>query len=263
MINYIHWNVAPQIFSIGGFEIRWYGLFFAVGFLISYFIIQNMFKRENVELALLDKLTVYAGLGTIIGLRLGHVLFYQPDYYINHILEIFEVWKGGLASHGGALGILTALFLFSRKYKKPYLWLLDKIVIVVALTGSFVRLGNLMNSEIFGVPTTVPWAFIFESSDNIPRHPTQIYESMAYITIFFILMFLYYKKDKWKIQGYIFSLFLIMLFIFRFFIEFIKDKQVDFEQSMPLNMGQLLSIPFIIFGIYFFIRVIKKNKSIA
>ncbi len=261
MINYIHWNVAPEIFKFGGFEVRWYGLLFALGFLVSYYIIKDMFKRENIEQDLLDKLTIYVGLGTVIGARLGHVLFYQPDYYAHHLLEVFQIWKGGLASHGAAIGILIALWLFVRKYKKSYLWILDKIVIVVAIAGAFVRIGNLMNSEIFGIPTTVPWAFIFERIDNIPRHPTQIYESLSYILIFVILIYLYYKKQTWKKQGYIFGIFLILLFTARFFIEFIKDKQVDFEQTLPIDMGQILSIPFVLAGFYILFRSIKKYKT--
>ncbi len=261
MINFIHWNVAPQIFKLGGLEVRWYGLLFALAFLVSYYIIKHMFDNENIKQDLLDKLTIYVGLGTIIGARLGHVLFYQPDYYSHHLIEVFQIWKGGLASHGAAIGILIALWLFVRKYKKPYLWILDKIVIVVAISGAFVRIGNLMNSEIFGIPTTVPWAFVFERIDNIPRHPTQIYESLSYLTIFVILFYLYYKKQVWKKQGYIFGLFLILLFSARFFIEFIKDKQVEFEQSLPIDMGQILSIPFVLIGFFILYKVIKKYKT--
>ena len=261
VLNFINWNVAPEIFKFGGFEVRWYGLLFALAFLVSYYIMKNMFNRENVKQDLLDKLTIYVGLGTVIGARLGHVLFYQPDYYAHHLLEVIQIWKGGLASHGAAIGIVIALWLFVRKYKKPYLWIMDKVVVVVAISGAFVRLGNLMNSEIFGIPTTVPWAFIFERIDNIPRHPTQIYEALSYFLIFGILIYLYYKKEAWKKQGYIFGIFLILLFTSRFFIEFIKDKQVDFEQTLPIDMGQILSIPFILTGFYILYRVIKKNKT--
>ena len=261
MINYIHWNVAPEIIKFGGFEIRWYGLLFAIGFFVSYYILKNMFIRENIKIELLDKLTMYVGISTIIGARLGHVLFYQPDYYIHHLLEIFQIWKGGLASHGGAIGILIALIIFSKKYKISFLWLIDKIVVVVAITGALIRIGNLMNSEIYGIPTNVPWAFIFERIDNIPRHPTQIYESLAYLSIFILLMFLYYKKDMWKKQGFIFGLFLILLFSARFFIEFIKENQTNIGKELILDMGQILSIPFIIAGIYLIFYSIKKQKS--
>lgn len=261
MINYIHWNVAPEIIKFGGFEIRWYGLLFAIGFFVSYYILKNMFIRENIKIELLDKLTMYVGISTIIGARLGHVLFYQPDYYIHHLLEIFQIWKGGLASHGGAIGIIIALIIFSKKYKISFLWLIDKIVVVVAITGALIRIGNLMNSEIYGIPTNVPWAFIFERIDNIPRHPTQIYESLAYLSIFILLMFLYYKKDMWKKQGFIFGLFLILLFSARFFIEFIKENQTNIGKELILDMGQILSIPFIIAGIYLIFYSIKKQKS--
>lgn len=256
IINYITWNPSPEIFKIWSFEVRWYGLFFAMAFYFGYVIINKFFKKEGISNKLLDNLTVYMGVGTIVGARLGHCLFYEPDKYLSNPLEILKIWEGGLASHGAAIGILLALFLFVRKYKKPYLWILDRIVIVVALSGLFIRMGNLMNSEIFGVATTVPWAFKFVQYDNIPRHPTQIYEALSYLLIFLLLLRYYYKKEGNPQHGIIFSFFLISLFTVRFLVEFIKMEQVSFERGMTLNMGQLLSIPFVLFGIglYFFVK---------
>ncbi len=270
VLNFINWNVAPEIFSFGGFEVRWYGLLFASAFMFSYYVIQNIFKREGIADELLDKLTIYVGLGTIIGARLGHVLFYQPDYYLDHPLEILMIWKGGLASHGAGIGIIFSLWLFSRNVNKPYLWILDRVAIVVALSGTLIRLGNLMNSEIYGGQTTMPWGFKFIHNypegtpiDLIPaNHPTQIYEALTVFLIFIFLMFLYYKKDAGNKPGLIFSLLLIPLFIFRFLIEFIKESQVGFEEGMIINMGQILSIPFFLVGVFILIKSIKTKSNI-
>jgi prolipoprotein diacylglyceryl transferase len=199
-------------------------------------------------------------LGTVIGARLGHCLFYNPDYYLSHPLEILMVWKGGLASHGAAIGILTAIYLFVKKRPKfTYLWVMDRIVITVALAAFFIRMGNLFNSEIVGKPTDLPWGFVFTSIDNIPRHPAQLYEAIAYLIIFFILFF-QYKKQKENIRdGFLFGEFLIGIFGFRFFVEFIKENQSLFENSMSLNMGQILSIPLVILGIYL-LAIRKETK---
>jgi prolipoprotein diacylglyceryl transferase len=193
--------------------------------------------------------------GTVIGARLGHCLFYNPEYYLSNPIEIFKVWEGGLASHGAAIGILTAIYLFAKKKKNyPMLWTLDRIVIVVALAGTFIRLGNLFNSEIIGTPTEVSWAFVFTAVDDIPRHPAQLYESIAYFIIFLILLFIYYKGIEKNKNGLLFGLFLLLVFTFRFFVEFLKENQSGFEESLVLNMGQLLSIPFVIVGIVFIIK---------
>ncbi len=258
ILDFVHWNVTPEIFTFGQFSVRWYGLLFASSFFFGYLIMKKIFEREQISLETLDQLSIYMLLGTILGARLGHVLFYQPDYYIHHLEEVLQVWKGGLASHGAALGILISLYLFSKKTKKPYLWILDRIVIVVAIGGFFVRMGNLMNSEIVGRVTKVPWAFIFEREiqylGDAPRHPTQLYEGLAYLLLFSILIWMYFKKNLGKQSGVIFGVFLICLFSARFIIEFFKDVQVQFEQNMILNMGQILSIPFVLLGIYLLLK---------
>ena len=257
----IPWNVNPEIFRIGTFAVRWYGLLFASSFLFGYVIMNRIFKNENLEEAVLDKLTIYMALGVIIGARLGHCLFYEPSYYFHHPLEIIFIWHGGLASHGAAIGILTAVWLFSKKEKKDYFWVLDRIAIVVALSGFLIRMGNLMNSEIYGIETTVPWGFVFLRNHEVaPKHPTQIYEGLAYLAIFILLFRLYWSKKGEHYQGLLISLAITLIFISRFFIEFLKEDQVAFEATMKLNMGQLLSIPFILLGIGGIYWSIKKKK---
>ncbi len=257
----IPWDVNPEIFRIGAFAVRWYGLLFASSFFFGYLIINRIFKNENLSEDVLDRLTIYMAVGTIAGARLGHCLFYEPGYYIKHPLEILMIWHGGLASHGAAIGILTALWLFIRKEKKDYIWVTDRIAIVVAISGFFIRMGNLMNSEIYGIETTVPWGFVFLRNNEVaPKHPTQIYEALAYLAIFILLYRIYWSKKGEHIQGIIVSLFFLLVFTARFFIEFLKEDQVAFEVSMKLNMGQLLSIPFILIGLTGLYFSISRNK---
>jgi len=262
IISAITWNVDPEIFRVGSFAIRWYGLLFALGFVFGYIIMGSIFKKEKIPQKLLDTLTMYMVIGTVAGARLGHCLFYEPEFYLSHPLNILKIWEGGLASHGAAIGIIIALYFFSRKAKKSFLWIIDRVVIVVALAGFFIRMGNLMNSEIYGVETSLPWGFIFVRwGETVPRHPTQIYEALSYLLIFVLLYSIYLRKGIKLKDGYIFGLFLILLFSVRFLIEFIKEPQVGFEENMALNMGQLLSIPFVLLGIVILIRSKKQKKS--
>jgi prolipoprotein diacylglyceryl transferase len=252
----ILWNPSPEIFEIGGFAVRWYGLFFALSFFFGYLIMQKFFTKEKVPIQLLDELTTYMIVGTIVGARLGHVFFYEPAWYLAHPIKILQVWEGGLASHGAGIGIITSILIFSYVRKKPFLWTMDRVVIVVALAGFLIRMGNLMNSEIYGLPTSLPWGFQFLRSNTpedgmIPRHPTQIYEGLSYLAIFFLLWWYYYKKDGKPALGFIFGLFMILVFGMRFLIEFIKEPQVGFEHGLYLNMGQILSVPFVVAGIIF------------
>jgi prolipoprotein diacylglyceryl transferase len=260
----VPWDVNPEIFRIGSFAVRWYGLLFASSFLFGYIILNRVFKNENLKQEVLDRLTVYMAIGVIVGARLGHCLFYEPGYYLSHPLEIIKIWHGGLASHGAAIGILIALWLFVRKEKKDYTWVIDRIAIVVALSGFFIRMGNLMNSEIYGVETTVPWGFVFlRNGETVPKHPTQIYEGLAYLAIFFLLYKIYWRKKGEYIQGLLISLILILVFTARFFIEFVKEDQVSFESAMKLNMGQWLSVPFIIAGfIWLYISLKQKKRAV-
>lgn len=259
---YIEWSVRPQILEIGNFEIRWYGLLFATAFLVSYWIISQVLKREGVyKQKVMDDLTMYILLGTIIGARLGHCLFYEPGYYLANPLEILKIWRGGLASHGGALGILTAIWLFSRKYKVPYIWLLDRLTIVAAISGVFIRIGNLFNSEIYGHQTDLPWGFIFTlNNEVVPKHPTQLYEALAYLLVFALLYWYYIQKDGKPYAGVISGTFLILLFAARFLIEYVKEVQVDFEKGMTLLLGQWLSIPFILAGLVLLVYGLQAKK---
>lgn len=254
----IHWNVDPVIFNIGSFGLRWYSLGFLVAFLLGYYIIERMFKQENVREDYLGSLFLYIFLAILIGARLGHCLFYEPDYFLTseHWVEIVWPFQNGrftgfqgLASHGAAIGILVGLWLYQRKYGLNLWWFLDRLVVVVALGGAFVRLGNLFNSEIYGVETSLPWGFVFErNGETVPKHPTQLYESLSYFLIFGVSIWYYIRKKGQFKTGTIFGWWLVALFGVRLLIEFVKNDQVDFEAGMALNMGQLLSLPFIIGG---------------
>ena len=259
-LGFITWNVNPEIFHVGPFSIRWYGLLFASGFLIGYYIGERMFKWEKVNPKWLDSLFMYLIIATVVGARLGHVFFYGWDYYSQHPAEIIKVWHGGLASHGGAIGILIGLFIYSKLVtKRSMLWALDRVVVPTALVAAMIRTGNLMNSEIYGIQTNLPWGFIFvRNGETVAKHPTQIYEALCYLLTFGILMYMYWKRDAKDRPGMLLGVFFIMVFTARFLIEFIKEDQEAFESGMPLNMGQLLSIPFIIIGIWLLLRAIKR-----
>lgn len=262
--NFIHWNVNPEIFRIGNFAVRWYGLLFASSFFFGYIIMNKFFKYENISQEVLDKVTIYVAVGTILGARLGHCFFYEPSYYLSNPSEILKIWHGGLASHGAAIGIILALWLFSRNIKKPFLWILDRVAVVVALAGFFIRMGNLMNSEIYGIQTSLPWGFIFErNGETVPKHPTQIYEALAYLLIFILLYLIYLRKKGQTQNGLLFSLFLMLIFSARFFIEFLKEDQVGFEAGMNLNMGQLLSIPLVLTGAIIWFVISRQKEKIT
>lgn len=274
ILDFVHWNVNPEIFSIGPIHVRWYGLLFAASFYFGYLLFTRFFKLENINIEVLDRLTIYMAIGTVVGARLGHCFFYGPLFdvygpnnilieegYLSHPINIIKVWQGGLASHGAAIGILIALYLFARKEKRSFFWTVDRVVITVALAGFFIRTGNLMNSEIYGVETSLPWGFIFlRVGETLPKHPTQIYEALSYLLIFFLLYSLYYKAKGKPREGLLFSLFLILTFTMRFIIEFIKNPQVDFEKNMALDMGQWLSIPLVLGGIALLIYVYRKPQ---
>lgn len=270
MILYINWNINPEIFRIGGFALRYYSVMFLFAFAFSYLLLLAIYKKENVSVSLLNKLSIFIFIGTIAGARLGHTLFYEFGYYKDHLLEIilpFRIINGkfeltgyqGLASHGGAIGIIAAVILYCRKYKQSFFWIMDRLVIVVALSAFFIRMGNLFNSEIIGKPSEVPWSFAFERVDMIPRHPAQLYEAISYLVIFFILWYLYKKVTGFK-NGFLLGCFLTMLFTVRFLVEFVKENQEAFENTMTINMGQILSIPFILAGIYLIVSKSRQNS---
>lgn len=271
--GFIIWNVSPDIFHLGPITVRWYGILFAMAFLVGYKIMEHVYKTENIPVKDVDRLSLFMIFGVVIGARLGHVLFYQPDYYFAHPLEIFKIWEGGLASHGASIGILIAMYIYSRKGPvRSYSWILDRIILTVPIGGFFVRMGNLMNSEIYGHVTSLPWGFKYVK-DSVnegvplamiqPHHPTQIYEGLLYLLLFIVLITWYNRKHASLKPGMLFGTFLICLFSIRFFVEFFKEVQVPFEIDLVakygLNMGQLLSIPFIIAGIIILIRAIRGN----
>ncbi|NLR67036.1 prolipoprotein diacylglyceryl transferase [Chitinophaga varians] len=262
MLHNLTWDPSPEIFRIGGFALRYYSVAFMAAFVLSYVVMRNIFRREGKDIALLDRLLVYVVVGTIIGARLGHCLFYEWDYFRHHPAEIVLpfrwekgrfLWTGyqGLASHGGAVGILGAVALFARRYRISLIWLLDRLSIVVPLAGAFVRIGNFFNGEIIGKPSGLPWAVVFAREDSQPRHPAQLYEALCYAVIFGLFIFLYKKSKLAQKPGCFFGLFLVLVFGARFIIEFLKENQEPFESGYLLNMGQLLSLPLIAAGIYF------------
>jgi phosphatidylglycerol:prolipoprotein diacylglycerol transferase len=275
ILNYIHWNPDPVIINIFGISIRYYGLLFVSGLVLSIYILGWIYKRENIPSEHLEKLSIFGIIGILAGARLGHCLFYEPSYYLSHPLEMilpitfppdggvkFTGYQG-LASHGGALGLLIALYFYSRKTKHSMIDTIDLIAVVAALACGFIRLGNFMNSEIIGIPTTKPWGVIFERVDNVPRHPAQLYEAISYFIIFTIMMILYKKmRDRLK-SGFFFGLVLVLCFTARFIIEFVKENQVGFEDGMTFNLGQLLSLPYIVVGIGFIIYGLRRTKSSA
>lgn len=284
-LSFITWNVDPVLFSLGNIHVRWYGLMWAMGFFFGYFVMRNIYRHEKVSDDWMDKLLIYMLVFTVVGARLGHCLFYEPEEYLSHPLSILKIWEGGLASHGGAIGILIGLWIYVRRYNKSvkkkeekqrisYIWILDRVVVAVCLVGAFIRVGNVMNHEIYGTPTSLPWGFVFlrgaeqfcgtfdnytpcyawkapcPPSEWLPCHPTGLYEAFFCLVAMGILLWMYYKHDLGNRQpGLMFGTFLIIIFGSRICIEFLKNVQVDFERNMFLDMGQWLSIPFVIIGI--------------
>ncbi|MDE6135964.1 MAG: prolipoprotein diacylglyceryl transferase [Muribaculaceae bacterium] len=265
MLNYIVWNVNPEIIT-WPVTIRWYGLMFAIGFWIGFNIVARMFRREGAPEKWMGSLLIYVAVATVVGARLGHVFFYQWDYYSQHPLKILATWEGGLASHGGAIGIIIAILLYSRFVtRRSPLWTFDRLTVAIALVGGLIRIGNLMNSEIFGHATTLPWGFMFPRSqewhvfyEGVACHPTQLYEALAYFIIFGLMMWMYWRRNAGERPGLLFGTFLTGVFGFRFFVEFIKNPQVAFEANMTLDMGQWLSIPFVLLGVFLIVRSMRR-----
>lgn len=267
MLNFIIWNADPVLFSLGPLQVRWYGLAFAVGFFIGYNIVARMFRHEGAPESWLGILLMYVMAGTIVGARLGHVFFYQWDYYSQHPAEILYIWEGGLASHGGTIALIICVFLFSWfTAHKPASWTFDKLVIPIALVGGLIRLGNLMNSEIYGGETDLPWGFIFvRNGEMLPKHPTQIYEALCYFVLFAVLMWMYWKRNAEERPWLITGIFFIGIFLPRFLIEYVKNVQVEKEVGMiaeyGLNMGQVLSIPFVLIGVALVIYSLSRPRQ--
>jgi prolipoprotein diacylglyceryl transferase len=255
------WNIDPTLLHLGPLEVRWYGLLFVGSFFLGLMILQKIYTREGKDPLVLDNLLIYVMIGAVIGSRLMHCLAYEPEFYLANPLEMLKVWKGGLASHGGLLGVLIALFFFARHYKESYFWLIARMTIPGALTASFVRFGNFFNSEILGVPSDKPWAIIFERIDLIPRHPVQLYEAFAYLVLVLLLLTIYKKTSSSFATKLLPGIFLTYMFIVRFLLEYTKTRQADYITNLPFTTGQMLSIPFIILGIVWILWAFKNRKN--
>lgn len=269
IFNAIVWDPGRSPFSIFGFEIRYYSLLWIIALVAGYLVVKKIYKREKIDEKLFDPLFIYCFLGILIGARLGHCLFYEPDYYLSHPIEIvFPFHNGeftgyqGLASHGGTVGLLLALLIYIKKTKLKLVWVLDCIGIAAPLFGSFIRLGNFMNSEIYGNVTDLPWGMIFvQAGESEPCHPAQLYEAIAYMLLFFVVLYIYYKNQNKVGSGLFIGFSVFSVFLFRFFVEFVKKEQVGFEKDMFINMGQILSIPLIITGFCFIYHSFKWKKE--
>ena len=277
MLSYVTWNVDPELFTVFGREIRWYGMLWVIGLIVAVFIVQRIFDNEKHPEKWFDSLFVYMMFGIILGARLGHCLFYEPVYYLSNPLEILKIWEGGLASHGGVIGIIIAVWLYSKKVtKKSMLWTFDRVIVPTGFTAAFIRLGNLMNHEIYGGPTSEPWGFRF--IENIPywkagaapiytdpSHPTQIYEAIIYLIVFAVTMYMFFKTNAKYKQGLTLGVAMIMIFLSRFFIEYLKNVQVQSEiamrESTGLILGQWLSIPFVLWGVWLVWNALRKSKQ--
>ena len=277
MLGVVTWTVDPIIFQSGGLRLGWYGVLFAVGLIVfGGTILSKMWKHENLTEKSFNQLVFYVLIATIVGARLGHCLFYEPKYYLANPIEILKTWEGGLASHGGVIGIMIAIWIYSKKVShQSMLWTFDRLCVPVGLVAAMIRLGNLMNHEIYGHATDLPWGFRFienihqwqagaEPIFSAPSHPTQLYEAALYLLVFAVCMWLYWKRDAQKREGLIFGVAMVMIFVGRFLVEFVKNDQVGFEEGMTLNMGQWLSVPFVIIGIasivYSFKQPIKEYR---
>ncbi len=259
-MDYFVWDVNPVLFDFGSVRVFWYGLLFATPILLGTQLMKWIFAREGKSVDLVDAGFTYAFIGIVVGARLGHCLFYDPSYYLANPMKILAVWEGGLASHGGGLGVIIAFYFFAKKYKINLLWLLDRMTMPTIIFAFFVRMGNLMNSEILGRETDVPWAIIFARVDNVPRHPAQLYEAITYFFIF-ILLFAVYKYSKKLNQGLLFGLFLSLVFTARLLIEFVKERQASYGSDFFLNTGQMLSLPFLLIGLGLIVYSMKQKAK--
>ena len=279
ILDFITWNVDPVALTLGPLSVRWYGILWALGIWLAYWIQIKLYKHEHLPDDWTDKLFMYMVIGVIVGARLGHCLFYEwhllpepikflgitfkyGNPYLAKPWQLLYIWQGGLASHGGAIGLLTAGYFLNKQFKKGFIWIFDRLVIGVCVCGACIRLGNLMNSEIYGDYTTMPWGFIFaRNGETQPCHPTQIYEMLYCLITFIVIWWMYWKKEAYKRTGLIFGVSLLGIFGTRFLLEFIKFNQEAFEENMLLNMGQILSLPFILWGIYLVVHALRKQKS--
>ncbi|CAM4061410.1 prolipoprotein diacylglyceryl transferase [Shewanella aquimarina] len=260
-MDHFIWNMDPVLVSFMGLTIHWYGVLFASAIFAGFQVMKRIYVREGLDVESLDNLLIYCVIGIVVGARLAHVLFYEPSYYFAHPAKILAIWEGGLASHGGGLGAILALYYYHRKMKLPFLFLLDRLAIATAIFGFFVRMANFVNSEILGVPSDKPWAIVFERVDMLPRHPAQLYEALAYLSIFIALWAIYKTTEMKQKQGALFGLFLVWVFSARFAIEFVKVKQAAYAQDWTMSAGQMLSIPFLLVGVFLLVKPYLASKT--
>lgn len=260
-MDHFIWNMDPVLVSFMGLTIHWYGVLFASAIFAGFQVMKRIYVREGLDVESLDNLLIYCVIGIVVGARLAHVLFYDPSYYFAHPAKILAIWEGGLASHGGGLGAILALYYYHRKMKLPFLFLLDRLAIATAIFGFFVRIANFVNSEILGVPSDKPWAIVFERVDMLPRHPAQLYEALAYLSIFIALWAIYKTTEMKQKQGALFGLFLVWVFSARFAIEFVKVKQAAYAQDWTMSAGQMLSIPFLLVGVFLLVKPYLASKA--
>ncbi len=259
-MEHIVWNMDPVMISFMGLKIHWYGVLFAVAIASGFQVMKRIYIREGLDVESLDSLLIYCTIGIIVGARLAHVTFYDPSYYFSHPLKILAIWEGGLASHGGAIGAICALYYYHRQMKMPFLFLLDRLAIATAIFAFFVRMGNFANSEILGVHTDKPWGIIFERIDMLPRHPAQLYEAISYLLIFIVMWLLYRLTGMKQKHGTIFGLYLVLTFGSRFMIEFVKERQAEYAHDWAISTGQWLSVPFIAVGLFFWLLPYLKRR---
>jgi prolipoprotein diacylglyceryl transferase len=261
MVSHFIWDVDPILLHIGPLQLRWYGLLFVGSFFIGIWILQKIYIKEHKDPKVLDNFLIYVLIGAVVGARLMHCFAYEPEFYLSHPLEILKIYKGGLASHGGMIGVIVALYIFAKRYNQSFMWLLARVTIPGALTAAFVRFGNMFNSEILGLPSDKPWAIIFARVDMIPRHPVQLYEAFSYLLLFAILIAVYLKSKPDFATKILPAIFLTYMFTVRFLLEFTKTHQADYQWDLPLTTGQALSLPFILIGIaWFTVALRSKNK---
>ncbi len=254
------WNFDPVLFSFNSFAIHWYGIIFTLSIFTGFHLTKKIFAWESQPVEDVDSLLSYVVLGVIIGARLGHCFFYEPQYYFENPLRIFAIWEGGLASHGGGIGAMLGILIYAKKHGSSFIWLLDRITPATVLFGACVRVANFLNSEIIGDESTLPWVIVFERVDNVSRHPVQLYEAGGYFIIFLALLTVYTKTNIRKYQGALLGLFLTTVFTLRFFVEFVKEPQASYSMGINLNTGQILSIPFVIFGFVILILVTLQRR---
>lgn len=262
-MEFFVWNADPVLASLGPITVHWYGALFALAIISGLQVLKWCYTQEKVAVDSLDDLLMYAVIGIVVGARLAHCLFYDPGYYLSNPLKILAIWEGGLASHGGGLGVILAAYFYQKKYKMTFIWLLDRLAISTALFGFFVRTGNFINSEIIGIPSNVPWAIVFSRIDNLPRHPAQLYEALSYLAIFSLLLSTYRFSKIKQYSGALLGAFLVLVFTARFFIETVKIKQAAYSSDLVLSTGQLLSLPFFVVGLILIFRAYTVAKSTA